>query len=187
MFSFFPRSTARGSNPRAGRRSGGFTLIEVVIAAVMFLAVAVGILPLFVRAVGLNHEGRLATFAAHYAASEIERLAALPFDAPELTIAEADVENEIEQYQALPNGPWVDDTEWSGEQGFTYHRIVRVRQFGLAALSDGVLDRSEALSGSISASTPGLVQLKEILVQVESGKVPGAARRSVTLRYLKAI
>ena len=81
----------------------------------------------------------------------------------------------------------VDVSELNPDDGFTYHRIVRVRQYGLVAITDGVLDETEAISGTVSASTPGLVQLKEILVQVESGKVPGSARRAVTLRSLKAI
>ena len=81
----------------------------------------------------------------------------------------------------------MDDADWAGGRAFTYHRVVRIRQFGLDALSDGVLQEAEAISGTASATTPGLVQLKEIVVQVESGKVPGSARRSVTLRYIKAI
>lgn len=169
------------------RASAGFSLVEVLIAGLIFLVVTVGILPLFMRAIGLTTEGRLATLVSHYAASEIERLSALPFDAPDLTIASGDTETRREEFQLEPNGPWVDVSELNPDDGFTYHRIIRVRQYGLVAITDGVLDETEAISGAVSASTPGLVQLKEILVQVESGKVPGSARRAVTLRSLKAI
>lgn len=172
---------------RIDTNSGGFSLVEVLIAGLIFLVVTVGILPLFVRAVGLTTEGRLGTLVSHYAASEIERLSGLPFDAPDLSVSVGDVETRREEYQLEPHGVWLDASELDEDEGFTYHRIVRVRQYGLVALGDGVLERSEAISGEVAESSPGLVQLKEIVVQVESGKVPGAARRSVTIRSLKAI
>ena len=164
---------------------GGFSLVEVLIASVLLLVIALGILPLFVRAIGLNTEGRTGGQVALIGASELERLNALPWNAPELTIPAGAPEASVEQYQLVPQGEWMDETEVNPDDGFHFHRILRVRQFGLGALADGKLERSEAIPGGTTAS--GLIQIKEIVVQVESGKVPGADRRSVTMRLIRGV
>ncbi len=180
-----PASVTRRAS-RLRHRSQGFSLLEVLLASVMLLIIALGIVPLFVRSVGLNSEGRLASVSTALASDEIERLMGVPFNGPEMSILPGSTERLVDQYQAEPRGEWVDAGAWGGG-GFSFHRIVRVRQFSFGALNgtaDAVLDAAEALDGS---TLPGLVQMKEIVVQVQSGTFIGGASRAVTLRVLRGV
>lgn len=168
------------------RGQGGFSLIEVLLASVMLLIIALGIVPMFVRSVGLNAEGRMASVSTSLAADEIERLVGMPFDGPEMTIPPGSFERVVDQYQLEPRGDWIDESAYTGG-GFAYHRIVRIRQFNFNALNDKldqVLEEAEALDGDALAS---LVQMKEIVVQVQSGNFVGGNSRAVTLRYVRGV
>ncbi len=165
----------------------GFSLLEVLIASVILLLIALGIVPLFIRATGQNQEGRFASVASSIASSELERLLGVPFNAPDMTVPVGDVEILREQYQLEMSGEWIDLDDWTPEDGFVFHRIIRVRQFALGALADGILNRAESINGSVSDLTPGLVQIKEILVQVESGSFPGASSKQVSLRSIRGV
>lgn len=183
-------STGRTQRAAAVQRcpqavSGGFSLIEVLIASVLLLVIALGVIPLFVRAIGLNQEGQASSQISVIASSELERLNQLPWDAPELTIPGSDLEVVLEQYQLEPAGEWKPAADVDPDDGFHFHRILRLRQFGFGALDDGKLAEEERLAGDTVPAA--LVQLKEVLIQVESGKRPGAARRAVTMRLMRTI
>lgn len=163
----------------------GFSLIEVLIASVLLLVIALGVVPLFVRAIGLNQEGQAASQISVIASSELERLNQLPWDAPDLTVPDGQTEVLLEQYQLEPRGEWKAKADVNPDDGFHFHRILRLRQFGFGALDDGKLADEERLPGGTEPEA--LIQLKEVLIQVESGKRPGAARRAVTMRLMRSI
>lgn len=175
------------SRPTLGRASAqqGFSLVEVLIASVLLLVIALGVVPLFVRAIGLNQEGQAASQISVIASSELERMNQLRWDAPELTIPDGEAEVLLEQYQLEPAGEWKDEADVDPDDGFHFHRILRLRQFGFGALDDGRLAEEERLPGGTEPEA--LIQLKEVLIQVESGRRPGADRRRVTMRLMRSI
>lgn len=160
-----------------------------MIASVILLVIALGVIPLFVRSVTLNQEGRLASIATSIASSELERLMDSPFNGPELTLGPSQSEILVEEYQAEQGGDWELATNYTEEDGYAFHRIVRIRQFGLGALSATsgtatTLDEAERLP---EGTPENQVQVKEIVVQVESGPFAGGSAKQVTLRVLKTI
>lgn len=182
------REQSRGTAPsRRGpaAQQDGFSLIEVLIASVLLLVIALGVVPLFVRAIGLNQEGQAASEISVIASSELERMNELPWNSPDLTVPDGESEVLVEQYQLEPRGEWKAKADVNPDDGYHYHRILRLRQFGYGALDDGKLADEERLPGGTEPAA--LIQLKEFLIQVESGKRPGAARRAVTMRLLRSI
>lgn len=165
----------------------GFSLVEVLIASVLLLMIALGIIPLFVRAVGMNQEGRSASMVAAAASSEVERLKAAAFNSPVMTIPAGEDEILFEQWQSEARGEWIDEGTWIPGDGFAFHMTTRIRQFSLFSLGDNQLDEAELISGDVGFSDPALVQLKEIVVHVESGNFPGSVSKEITLRSLRSI
>src|SRR4051812_50016518 len=68
------------------RGGKGFSLIEVLIAAAIFLIVALGLVPFFTQAIANNRTGADFTQSTNYAKSELERLYALPLSSPDLQV-----------------------------------------------------------------------------------------------------
>jgi prepilin-type N-terminal cleavage/methylation domain-containing protein len=69
------------------RGQRGFTLVEALIAALVLGLLAIGILPLFTQAMVNNKQGSDSTVVTTFSKSDLETAAAVPFDAPTLTIA----------------------------------------------------------------------------------------------------
>ena len=167
----------------ADRADSGFSLVEVLIAAGLLLVVSVGILPMFTRSITNNIQGKQATEATNLARSELERLVQLPFNDVELTLVSG-TELVRDEKWSKDSYRWYDVASFPAGEVDQYSRNVRVRQFNITALADGVLDDSEVLDAS---ADPQTVDLKEIEVRVESppsGMSPG---KQVTLRMFKAI
>lgn len=177
-----------GTTTRAGRGAPrgaerGFSLIEVLIAAALMLVVALGVLPLFTQAMTNNLAGNDYMQATNIAKSELERLYELPFSSPDLEVEGT----ERVRLQHLKQGSAV----WEAGAGPTnpppaWRRTSTVRQFSLAGLvdadDDGYFD--SPLPAGAAAT---FVHVKEITVQVESGRTGGpvgAGKRAV-LRTLK--
>lgn len=171
------------AKPAENGRDAGFSLVEVLIAAALLLIVSVGILPMFTRSITNNLQGKQATEATNLARSELERMIQLPSDAADLTLLSGTelVRNEKWSKNSLQ---WYDVGSFPTGEIDAFERTVTVRQFGMGALADGLLDSSELLDAS---SDPQLVHLKEIEVEVvapPSGMSPG---KQVTLRVFKAL
>lgn len=168
-------------NP-GNRSEQGFSLVEVLIAAAIFLVVALGIVPLFAQAIVNNRSGADYTTATNLAKSELERLYALPFTSPELAITSTTTVKK----QYLPQGEevWVDTLSPSQIPQWT--RTVTLRQYGIGGFVD--VDRDGVLDGPLPPGSEAHVQVKEIDVQVESGRSGGPLGfgKRVSLRVLKA-
>ncbi len=163
----------------------GFSLVVVLIAASLLLIVAVGILPLFTRAITNNQQGQQTTSAIHRANSELEDLIQRDFGAAELTIPGGATELLLTEFWDRVNEKWVVDTAWTGSEDPEFQRTIRERQYNLDALreSSKTADWDPLDGGAI----PAEVHLKEIEITVRSaGSVGGAAPRSLTLKTLKA-
>lgn len=180
------RTPRRWLDGRRGRAGAGFTFIEVLISVVLLAMLIVGVLPLFVRSMRSNSEGRDLTEATNRARMHAEELFELPFDAPELTIAAGSELVTTERYSTVQQR-WIGGTFPVTERPL-YTRVTRVRQFGTDAVGDGDLlfEDDEALPAGTPAS---MVHLKEIEVHVsrvqDAGAVVGT-RRVAVVRLLRS-
>ncbi len=173
---------------RARSGSAGFSVVEVLIAAGIFLIIAVGLLPLFVQSIRNNLAGREATDVSNMGKSRLEELFQLPFDSPRLAIPAASTELWVSDFYVLlgdSSGPYGGVGKWMtsaptglGDIG-PWSRATRIRQFNLN-------DLEEPLRGD---TEPGQVHLKEIQVELQSRRSlanPFGGGRELMLKIYKA-
>lgn len=172
----------------------GFSVVEVLIATLIFLIIAVGILPLFAASTKNNMDGREATETSNFGRSAVEDLLQAQFNDPRLTIPAAANVSTVEQYFSQKDQVWKTGTGSSADPAL-WRRQVRVRQFNINDLADdGIFD--DPLIGS---TDPGQVHLKEVEVQVWNSRDDKAAlvngrpfttlgmSRRFTVRMLKSM
>ena len=178
-----PRTTARGFSS-----ARGFSLIEVLIAAVILLVILLGIVPLFLRASVNRQAGRESTSVASYARSQAEALLQLPFDHEDVSVPAGQDALSLVEYLVPGSHVWSDDNSLAGDAQWV--RTTRVEQFGTADLLDGDTDGDgDSLDTPLPGGTdPRSVQLKQIEVAVTSPRDGGAfgAGQELTVRVLKA-
>ena len=119
------------SPARPQRRADGLTLIEIMFASLLFLAVALGVVPMFTQSMVSNASGNDSTKAANFARARAEELTQYPFNHLDLTV-EAGSEKVLEEYYTSNDAHWhaypVPDgknPEWSR----TDHRSPVQRRF----------------------------------------------------------
>ncbi|REJ82643.1 MAG: hypothetical protein DWQ36_12730 [Acidobacteria bacterium] len=161
----------------------GFSIVETLIAASILLIVMVGLMPLFIRAVTDNAQGRQSTEVANSARSEVERLMQLDFNHAELTIA-AGTELETTSYYIPRYKVWKDSDEFTPDGTETYQRVTTIRQYSRDALSDDLLEDDEALPAGTDSSQ---IHLKEIQVALAGPTEFARPAKTVTLRVLRGI
>jgi len=145
------------------REESGLTLIEVGIASVLLVGVALGTLPLFVRAIGDNANGKETSELTNFARSAIERYSQLDFASPELQLVTG-TELVVDEYYDEATREWTLGVVPSGSNEM-FTRTTTIRQFSAQALADGTLTDDEALDASVSSE---FVHFKEIAVTVAS-------------------
>ena len=149
-----------GTRRHATSGAAGFSLIEGLIAAALFLAIAMGVLPLFTRSMINNEGGSDFTQISNAAKARAEELFELPFDSPILAI-NAGTETIYEEYFSRRDEVWRPGTEAdaTGDGDLALmRRTTTIRQFNVNDLTTP-LDNS---------APPGSVQLREITVQARS-------------------
>ena len=185
----FPAGSLRRRSCAAGAEAG-FSVIEVMIAAAIFLIIAVGMLPLFTRSINSNLIGNDYMNAANHGRSELETMDQVEFDSADLTIAPGASSKEVKEYWTQADPKKAGDEKWlaalptTGEQ-VLWTRTTTVRQYSVSALADSNLQTSEAVVGG---TDPGFVHLKEVRTVVESTRGGGAlgGGKKITLRSLRA-
>lgn len=177
----------------------GFTLLEVLVAAALLLVVLVGLLPLFMRSIMENVEGRESTQVSNHGRSELEIFKQLRFNNPELDIT-AGTETVVRQFWTLGDLDYVGDEEWvdtvpAGELGL-WDRTTTVRQYGINGVIDndldGIIDQIIGLEDDdydgyldnplVAGSLPGAIHLKEVDVQILSESERAIAGEPVDIR-----
>jgi type II secretory pathway pseudopilin PulG len=161
----------------------GFSIIETLIAASILLIIMVGLLPLFIRAVTDNAQGRQSTEVANAARSEVERLMQLGFNHPELTIT-AGSELETTFYYIPHLKQWKDSTSFTPDGTETFQRVTTIRQYSRSAIADDLLEEDEALPAGTDVSQ---IHLKEIEVALAGPSEFARPAKTVTLRVLRGI
>ena len=161
---------------RRRRAEAGFSFIEVVIASLLLLMIAVAVLPMFTEAAASNESGREYTDVANFARSRAEELTQLQFNAEPLTITSG-TERLHEEYYSRLTKKWVTGTPTSADPALWLRR-TRIHQYE-------AMDRS--LTTPLPAGTDPLrIHVKEILVEVRGASVGSlfGPAKSVTVRTI---
>lgn len=160
--------------------AAGFSFIEVVIASLLLLMIAVSVLPMFTEAAASNETGREYTEVANFARSRAEEFSQLAFSAEPLTIT-AGTERIHEEHYSAGYKKWIAGTTLAPGDRALWLRRTTIRQYASSDL--------ETLATPLPAGVdPGTVHFKEILVEVRGahiGSLFGPAK-SITVRLLKS-
>lgn len=148
--------------PRVRRGEAGFSFIEVVIASLLLLMIAVAVLPMFTEAAASNETGREYTDVANFARSRIEEFTQLPFNAEPVTVL-AGTERLHEEHYSSTSRKWLPGTTPASGDSVLWLRLTRVRQYEAK-------DRN--LTTPLPAGTDSLrIHVKEVLVEVRGASV----------------
>lgn len=161
-------------------RGAGFTLIEGLVSAAILLAIAIGLMPLFTRAMIDNEAGADYTRVTNAARDRLEEFSQLPFTSEQLRLL-AGTERVYDEYYSNQDKVWRVGTEADAASAGDMALMTRattIRQFNVNDLVTP-LDFSQL---------PGFVQLKEITVVARSTRVgsPLGPGKQHTVRLLKS-
>jgi len=162
------------------RRQFGFSLLEVMISAVLLMVIALGVLPMFLQAAASNEIGREYMEVSNFAKSRAEEYAQNGFNSPALTITSG-TQLVASEYYSAKTRTWLPGTSAiaaSAGDLAMWVRTTTVRQFSFD-------DLTTPLS---SSADPGTIHLKEVTVDVQGmklGNIPGSGKRA-TVRTLRS-
>ena len=192
----------RSSRPGDG---GGFSLVEILIAMGIVLIAIVGLLPLFMRSVVENIEGRESTMVGNHGRSRLETYSELAFNNWELEVDSGTERIKRDYYTTgavsqRGDESWVDSVP--GGELAPWTRTSTVRQLGIYGVVDsdldGIIDQIKGLEDSDfdgqfdtplpAGTTPGAIHLKQIEVQVVGEKewAQGGDAAEITVETVKA-
>lgn len=186
--------------PPVRRGTAGFSMIESLIAAGVLLIIALGLLPLFARAIQDNTTGNDATQSTNNGRTRLEEMLAPPFLHQALVLAPADLQKETADAWTQGNADetgdadegWWKDPDPADLGTILWNRTTRVRQYSIGALADGELDPPAAGGAPPAEALPGntqpiFVHLKEIEVVIgnpKQGSILGGGQ-GITLRRVR--
>jgi type II secretory pathway pseudopilin PulG len=162
-----------------GRRLGaerGMSIVEALIAGGILIIVALGLIPLYTQSMQSNLEGQDSTQAANYARARAEEFYQLDFNHADLTI-DSGTTKVFDEYYDQATEEWKDGTAPVGTTPL-WTRTTTIRQYNINDLTTPLPDSTD----------PGRVHIKEIEVQVASGRILGplGVGKQLTLRAYKA-
>lgn len=186
-------------------RGGGFSLVEILIAMGIVLIAIVGLLPLFMRSVVQNIEGRESTMVGNHGRSRLETYSELAFNNWELEIA-AGTERTTRDFYTTGAADQRGDESWvdsvPGGELAPWTRTSTIRQLGINGVVDtdldGVIDQIRGLEdrdfdGQFdtplpAGTTPGAIHLKQIEIEVVGEKewAQGGDASEITVETVKA-
>lgn len=179
-------NTARTTGRTGAGGALGMSLIEVVIASLILLLLALGIVPLFTRSMISNTSGAESTRVANMASERAEELFQLPFNSPVITLDVGDTELTMDEVYTEEDGDFIAGTAAEARgAGKTplWTRTSRIRQFNVNELNT-------PLPGEDPTAPTGSVHVKEIQVTVvglREGGGPLGQSKALTVRVLKSI
>lgn len=171
------------------RHPPGMTLIEVVIASLLLLVIALGVLPVFLRSMTQTVSGEIYTELANHTRARAEEYVQLPFNSPELTVPSSTTELVVTDHYWPAERTWRPTAPPQTVSGVRWERITTVRQFDVVEYF-AALDRGDAPTPLGGGAPAGSVHLKEITVRLSSPAGNALADlggdRSLTVRAIKA-
>jgi Tfp pilus assembly protein PilV len=167
---------------RGERGEQGLSLIEILFASLLFLAVALGVVPMFTQSMVSNTSGNDSTKASNFARARAEELTQVAFNHQDLTV-DAGSEKTIEEYYTSSDSQWHLAPVPAGTIP-AWMRTTTVRQYNVDALDDDRVEIAEALP---TGTDPSFIHLKEIQVSVEQGgSIFTSKAKTITVRTLRA-
>lgn len=171
-------SGTEATRERGGPRPcAGFSVVEVMVAAAILFVVAIGLIPLFSRALISNRSGADATTVSHFGLSQVEAFSQPRFDSDIMDPAV------IEDYYSRQDKVWragpppsADPALWTRTTTITQHNLADL-------LDDGVFDRPEPDDTDAS-----FLHLKLVHVEVAMERDPAnplGRRRNLQLRTVR--
>ena len=158
------------------------TLIEVMMASLLFLTIALAVVPMFTQSMVSNTSGSDSTKASNFARARTEELMQLPFNHADLTIDLAS-EKRVEEYYSSTDPVWR-PYPIPPDASLEWTRTTTVRQYNVDALEDDLVEVVEALP---TGTDPSFIHLKEIEVAVaQAGGVFSSPAKTITVRTLRA-
>jgi Tfp pilus assembly protein PilV len=162
------------------RRQFGFSLIEVMISALLLMVIALGVLPMFLQAAASNEIGREYMEVSNFAKSRAEEYAQNAFNSPALTITSGTQLVASEYYSAKTRiwRPGTSATATSAGDLAMWVRTTTVRQFSISDLATPLA----------AGAPPETIHLKEITVDVQGvklGNIPGSGKQA-TVRMMRS-
>lgn len=185
--------------------NAGFSLIEVLIAMGIVVIVMVGLLPLFMRSVVENIEGRESTMVGNHGRSQLESFSQLAFNNWELEVT-AGTQRLTQDFYTTGAANQRGDESWvttvPGGEIAPWTRTATVRQMGINGLVDsdldGVIDQIRGLEDNDfdgnfdtplpAGTSPGAIHLKQLEVLIEGEKewAQGGDASEITVETVKA-
>lgn len=148
----------------------GYSLIEVLVVAVVVLLILLGLVPLFSQSMMSNLEGWNATEAISFGRTELEEKSALELDRPDLVPVGSDLEKQLEAVWNQVERRWVDPDSSEVPSLVLWQRDTRVRRYSISDLV-GPPDEERAFDTPLAADIdPRFVHFREINVWVEHQK-----------------
>ena len=168
-----------------GSRQGGFSMIESLIAAAIIGIVAIGILPLFTRAMVDNMAGADYTRVTNYAKSKEEDFTRVPVLQPSIQVQPGDMQEMSTEYMDPASLYWV-ATKPSNPLA-VWTRVTTLTQYNLYDTDDDQMFNNPIAGGTLTVGTQDTVQVIQAQVQVKSVSAigPMGGRRTTLVRYLK--
>jgi prepilin-type N-terminal cleavage/methylation domain-containing protein len=169
----------------AGQR--GFSMIEALIAAAIIGFVAIGLIPLFTRAIGDNMAGSDYTRVSNYARSEEEDYAREPFANYSTAVPTGQTQGQVVQYIDPTSKQWVTVASLANvpkNPDINWTRTITYTQYDARDMDDDELFDYPLTGGTAAPS----VQVLQATVEVQaiSAIGPAGGHRTTTVRYLKA-
>lgn len=152
--------------------AAGFSVVEALIAAAILLVIALGLIPLFARAIVDNTTGSDSTQSTNHTRTQLEEIIQLPFNHQRLVLppgalqsqaVESWTQGAVEQTGDAQEGWWPGTPADKGLPLWT--RTTRVRQYNISDLDDGTLDNPQE-----GGTQPTFVHLKEVEVRLDNAK-----------------
>ena len=166
------------------RREAGFSIVEVLFAALLLLFIALGILPLFARAIVSNLEGQDSTTAANFTRSRLEEFKAMDATDPKLALL-AGTQRQFDEIYLANAKKWMDGTAPPVGDWALWSRTTIIRQYQGTDI---------VLTTPLPSSTdPSFVQLKEVEVSVVSNRNASGGQRTfgsgkrLTARFFRTV
>jgi prepilin-type N-terminal cleavage/methylation domain-containing protein len=165
------RSATAASRPQAG-----FSIIEVLIAAVVMGFIALALIPLFTMAMSSNLQAQDHTNVANHARDRFETLWRFSFNHDDLEIL-AGEERVHEEHYSKQEKRWLPGaTPASGDEA-VFARTTRIRQFGI----------NDLVNPLAAGADPARIHLKELTVEVAHARPgPMGLNKAITIRAFKA-
>jgi len=174
----------------------GFSVVEALIAAAILMIIALGMIPLFSRAILNNSRGNDYMQATTHGEGDLEQVVEAPLQNSRLAVVAGNQRRNVDYLQTRGvETPLrsVTDVDWvatpSGTNPVAWTRTTQVRQFAYWAVADGELTDAEVIPGPADASQ---WQIMEVSAWIDSGKsasgtagAMGSIQRS-SFQYLKS-